>query len=94
MTSKQRAKLRSLASNYDPVVYVGKDGISDQIIIETDKVLEKRELIKIQVQNGCDLSAREVVEVFCARLQAEPVQVIGKRFSIYRKAKEKSANLI
>ncbi len=94
MTGKQRAVLKSLAAKIDPVVHIGKDGISDRMIIETDIVLEKRELIKVQVQDGCDLTPREASDIFCDRLSAEPVLVIGKRFVIYRKAKEKSANLI
>ena len=94
MTSKQRAVLKGIAASYDPVVYVGKEGISDTIVQEADKVLEKRELIKVQVQSGCDLTPREASDVFCGRLNAEPVQVIGKKFVIYRKAKEDSANLI
>ena len=94
MTGKQRAVLKALAAKIDPVVYIGKEGISDRMILEADIVLEKRELIKVQVQDGCDLTAREASEVFSERLGAESVLVIGKRFVIYRKAKEDSANLI
>ena len=45
ITSKQRAKLRSLANSLDAVVYVGKEGISKNIIKETDLVLEKRDVM-------------------------------------------------
>lgn len=94
MTSKQRAKLKAIATSIDPVVYVGKEGIGGNTIKETDKVLEKRELIKVQVQDGCDLSARETAAIFCEQLRADPVLVIGKKFVIYRQAKENSQNLI
>ena len=94
MTSKQRAVLRRLANPLDPVVYVGKEGLTKVIIKETELVLEKRELIKAQVQPGCDESAREVADAVSEALGAEVVAVLGKRFVLYRRAKENSRNLI
>lgn len=94
LTSKERAKLKSVANSLDPVVYVGKEGISENIIKETDVVLEKREIIKISVQRGCDETPREVAEYFCKKLKAEPVLVVGRKLVIYRRAMEDSKNLI
>ncbi len=94
MTSKQRAFLRKTANPLDPVVYVGKEGLTDIIVKETELVLEKRELIKVQVQQGCDDSAREVAEAMAKSLRAEVVAVLGKRLVLYRKARENSRNLI
>ena len=94
LTSKQRATLKKLSIGYDPFVFVGKDGISDTIISETEKVLEKRELIKVCVQRGCDLTPREACDQFCEKLKCEPVVVVGKRFVIYREAKKDSRNLL
>ncbi|MEX1308736.1 MAG: YhbY family RNA-binding protein [Eubacteriales bacterium] len=94
MTSKQRAVLRRLANQLDPVVYVGKEGLTAVIISETELVLEKRELIKVQVQVGCDLSSREVANTMSEKLNADVITVLGKRFVLYRKAKKDSQNLI
>ena len=46
LTSKQRAQLRSLATNLDTIVHVGKDGIGDNLIKQVNDALEARELIK------------------------------------------------
>ena len=94
MTSKQRAFLRKTANPLDPVVYVGKEGLTEVIIRETELVLEKRELIKVQVQPGCDESAREVADTLGSRLKADVISVLGKRFVLYREAKENSRHLI
>lgn len=94
MTSKQRAHLRKLANGLDPVVYVGKEGLTDIIIKETDLVLEKRELIKVQVQPGCDMSSREVANEMSGKLTADVISVLGKRAVMYRKSKKDSRNLI
>lgn len=53
MTSKQRAYLRSLASNITPVFQVGKASLTPEIVTAVDEALEKRELIKISVLKNC-----------------------------------------
>lgn len=88
MTSKQRAMLRSMANTLETILYIGKDGITDATVKEAYDALEARELIKCSVQNGCELSAREACETLCERTHAEPVQVIGKRFVLYRQSRE------
>ena len=88
MNSKQRAKLRSMANTLDTVLYIGKEGITENTVKEAYDVLEARELIKCSVQNGCELSAKEACELLCERVHAQPVQCIGKRFVIYRESRE------
>lgn len=88
MTSKQRSKLRSMANTLDVVLYIGKDGVTDRTVKEAYDVLEARELIKGSVQDGCPLTAKEVMEIICQKTHAQPVQCIGKRFVIYRESRE------
>ncbi len=84
MTGKQRAVLRAMANGIETVIYIGKDGISDNIIRETEEALEARELIKGCVQQGAPIAAREALTVLCERTHAEPIQFIGRRFVLYR----------
>ena len=49
MTSKQRAYLRGLANKIDSIFQVGKNGISDNLIVQVNDALEARELIKLNV---------------------------------------------
>ena len=86
MTSKQRAKLRSMANTMDPILFVGKDGVTDGTVKEAYDALEARELIKCVVQQNCELTAREALDELCTRLGAEPVQCIGRRFVMYRRS--------
>lgn len=90
LTSKQRAHLRSLANDYPVVVHIGKDGINQNLIKQTWDALEARELIKVQVMRGAPMDAREACTELCAQVHAHPVQVIGNRFLIYRKARKDS----
>ena len=86
LTSKQRASLRSMANTMDTILYIGKDGITDNTVKEAYDALEARELIKCAVQQNCELTAREALDELCQRLHAEPVQCIGRRFVMYRES--------
>ena len=88
LTGKQRAYLRSLTNTLDPILFLGKEGITDSLIREADELLTKRELIKCAAQQNAPLSAKEAIIEVCQRTGASPVQVIGRRFSIFRRNQE------
>jgi RNA-binding protein len=89
ITSKQRSFLRSLANGIDPVLLIGKGGIDENVIKQADEVLEARELIKVGILRNSDLESREACGIICEATGAEPVQVIGNRFVVYRQSNEK-----
>ena len=91
LTSKQRAQLRSLATNLDTIVHVGKDGIGDNLIKQVNDALEARELIKGRVLENSLLTAREELAVAA---RCEVVQVIGSKFVLYRMQHDKSKRKI
>ena len=84
LTSKQRAYLRSLCNTMQPVLYIGKEGITDATVKEAWDIVEARELFKCSVQREAPLTAREACQALCERVHAAPVQCIGGKFSIYR----------
>lgn len=88
-TSKQRSNLRSLAQNIAPVTQVGKGGISENLIKSLSDALDARELIKISVLNNAESDAREIADELAAALNAETVEVIGKKVVLYRKSARK-----
>ena len=88
LTSKQRASLRGMANTIDTILYIGKDGITDNTVKEAYDALAARELIKCAVPQGCALPAREALDELCGRVHAEPVQCIGRRFVMYRRSRE------
>ena len=89
ITSKQRAYLRSLANTMDTILYIGKDGITQNTVKEAYDALEARELIKCCVQKGAPMDAKEACTALCEEVHAEPVQCIGSRFVIYRQSRDK-----
>ena len=90
MTPKQRASLRALANALDPVMQIGKEGINDTIVENLDLLLNSRELAKIKVLKNCELSAREVANIFAERVSWEIVQVIGGNIVLYKRSTKKN----
>ena len=88
INSKQRSFLRSMAHSIDPVVYLGKMGLTDNVIKQIDTCLEARDLVKVKLQEGCDLKAKDVANEVAEKLSAEFVQAIGHKFTLYRESKE------
>lgn len=86
LTSKQRARLRAMAQELQPVLYVGKDGVTDNIIKQADDVLEARELIKGSVQQNSSVTAKEACDALTAATGAQPVSVMGRKFVLYRES--------
>ena len=88
MTSKQRAYLRSLANTMEPILHIGKEGVTQGVAQQAWAAREARELIKVTVQRNSPYdSAREAGGVLCEATHAEPVQCIGAKFVIYRRAR-------
>ena len=88
MTGKQRAMLRGMANTLETILYIGKDGITDNTIKEAYDALEARELIKGCVQQGAPLDAKTALTILCEKTGAEPIQFIGRRFVMYRPSRE------
>ncbi len=87
LTSKQRAQLRAMASNIEPIFQIGKQNLTDAQVDGIGDALEKRELVKITVLRSAEDSAKEILQTLCARLDATPVCTIGSKVILYRKSK-------
>ena len=89
LTSKQRAQLRSLASNEDVIMQVGKSGVTEAMAKTVSDALEARELIKMRVLENSGEAVRDVAEQLAAATDAEVVAVIGKCLILYRESENK-----
>lgn len=88
LTGKQRSYLKGKANTMDSIFQLGKDGITDNFVIQIDEALEARELIKVNVLDNNLLEAGEVANDLAKQLDAEFVQNIGNKFVLYRESKE------
>ena len=84
LTSKERAEMRAQANSIETTLIVGKDGVTEAVIEEADRLLTARELIKGKVLETALMSAREVSDELCEALGADGVSCVGYKFVIYR----------
>ena len=84
LTSKERAELRAKANTIDTTLIVGKDGVTENVVAEADRLLTARELVKGKVLETALMSAREVSDEICAATGADGVSCVGYKFVIYR----------
>lgn len=85
LTSKQRAKLRSISSKEDTILQVGKNGIGDTLIKQVADALQAREIIKMRVLENALMEPHEAAEELAAATESEVVQVIGTKFVLYKR---------
>ncbi len=91
LTSKQRAALRGAANPLVPVFLIGKGEIDETLIAGVGDCLAARELIKLKVLETSEYTPREAADRLCEALGAECVQVIGRKFVLFRPKKKESA---
>lgn len=88
LNSKQRAYLRSLGNELDPVFQIGKGGLSEEMLDQLDAVLEARELIKVRVLKNCLEDEGDLADEISEALDCDVVQRIGRVFLLYRPSLE------
>lgn len=88
LTSKQRARLRSLSNDMDTIMQVGKDGVNENMIKTVSDALEARELIKMRALENSGMTSREAAEELAEAVGADVVSVVGTRFVLYRRSEK------
>lgn len=90
ITTKQRAFLRGLGNALEPVMQIGKEGMTENVITSVNLLLEARELVKFKVLNNCDIDAKTLANDLARILKADVVQCIGNVFILYKKSTRKN----
>ena len=90
ITTKQRAFLRGLGNALEPVMQIGKEGMTENVITSVNLLLEARELVKFKVLNNCDIDAKTLANDLAKILKADVVQCIGNVFILYKKSTRKN----
>jgi RNA-binding protein len=88
MTGKDRAALRAEAHHLKALVHVGHAGLTPAVLSNLDDVLRTHELVKAQVAQAGELSAKDAAQEVAQQMKAEVIQVIGRTFTVYRENPE------
>lgn len=91
LASKQRAFLKKKAHELNPLVRIGKDGITDSLIQSILEAIDSRELIKVKILQNCEKEKDEVLEELSKCNEFEIVGIIGRTIILFRENKDKPA---
>lgn len=90
LDKKTRIKLRSLAMNIKPIVWVGKEGFSESVLKQISEELFNHELIKITLQDNIELPTEFELSEIATKLAADVVTVIGRKIVLYKHSEKKN----
>ncbi len=94
ITSKQRARLRSMSNGYQSVTQIGKLGVSDTLIESLETALTAHEMIKVTVLENSGLDTYDTANGIAASIGADVVSVVGRKFVLYRESSDKDKRKI
>jgi RNA-binding protein len=89
LPGKSLRHLRGLGHALDPVIAIGKNGLTDTLAKETERALEKHELIKVKVMQEAPVDRHEAAEELAAKTGAVLAQVLGRTFLLYKRHPKK-----
>src|SRR5690625_2992713 len=88
LTGKQKRFLRAEANQLKPIFQVGKVGVNENMTKQIHEALEKRELIKVNILQNCEVDKNIVAEQLAEGTGAEIVQIIGNIIVLYSESQE------
>lgn len=95
LTSQQAKYLRQLAHTLKPLVLVGKNGLTDEVLASVNAALEHHELIKVKFIDYKEKEMKhQMVEAICNQAHCFRAGMIGHTAILYRPARKKSRRKI
>jgi RNA-binding protein len=94
LNTAQRTHLRRLGHAIEPVVLVGQNGISPNLIAEFERALNDHELVKVRARVGDREMRDEILDELAKAASAEIIQRIGHVALYYRRNPEKPGILL
>ncbi|USS87592.1 ribosome assembly RNA-binding protein YhbY [Fructilactobacillus hinvesii] len=86
LTGKQKRFLRANANQLRPIFSVGKNGLNAVWLKEVAQAVDKRELVKVSIQQSADVDAKDVKQFIEANSDIQVVQTIGKTVLLFHES--------
>lgn len=84
LTNQQKRKLRSLSNSLNPIIQVGKEGVSENLFYTIEQALKAHELIKVHVHNTSPMDLKTIEDLIVAKTDCHLVQIVGFNLTLYR----------
>lgn len=85
MNSKERAEKRAEANQLEPLLHIGKDGVTDAVRAQANDTFNTRELFKVKVHlDSCPTPPRDIARELSKATNSEIVQVVGGTIVLFK----------
>jgi RNA-binding protein len=85
LSGKQRRYLRGLGHSLEPIVQVGKQGLTEGVTAAVDAALHEHELVKVRVGTECPDDRHDIASRLAPTVKGEVAQVLGRTLLVWRK---------
>ncbi len=89
MNSKKRAYLRKIANGLEPIVRIGKEGLTDNVVKSLADALKARELVKVRLLSNSEEELTDTARELADRTESELIHVMGSTIVYFKENKEK-----
>ena len=87
LNTKQRKHLKALSHHIKPKINIGKDGLTEGVILSINEHIEKNELIKIKFSQNKE-NKNEISTLICDKVKCKQVNIIGNSLTVYKKSSD------
>ncbi len=88
LTGADKRALRAMGNGLKATVFVGKQGVTGEVLATLDEAHRHAELIKARVLDTCPLDRKAAAAELDARSDSTVVQVLGRTILLYRRHPE------
>lgn len=89
LSGSHRRRLRALAHHLEPLVQVGKEGVSPAVIRATDQALTDHELVKVRLPQVDKAARTAMAEALSQGTRSTLAGVTGRVAILYRRHPDK-----
>lgn len=89
LTGKQKSFLRSMGQKLEPIVFIGKEGVTPTVVQAAREAIKKRELIKVRVLQNAEEEPADAITMLAERADVNLVQLIGRNGLLFKRNFEK-----
>ena len=92
LTPKMRRRIKSEFGGEKPTIWIGKRQVSNELIKEIEKQLDKRKIVKIKILKSAlhEVKASEIATAISRQTEADLVEVRGHTFILYKRRRKSS----
>lgn len=84
VTESIRRELVLQAVHLKPIINIGKSGITQTLLLEIEKHLKKRKLVKLKILKNSDLTVQELETILFEKFNIIVIKKIGSVITVYK----------